>query len=61
MALGERLPNGTIQPRQGIVMSYQHLKAFAEALTTQLERLEKAMGEISYAPINPDAMKRDKD
>jgi|BarGraNGADG00212_2_1021979.scaffolds.fasta_scaffold152567_1 hypothetical protein len=51
IALGERLPNGSSEARIGIVMSHQHFKAFVQAATTQLTKLEQLMGEIHFEPV----------
>jgi hypothetical protein len=56
MALGERLPSGSVEPRIGITMSYQHFKAFVEALASQLNKLEEVMGGTSYVSVNPSAL-----
>jgi hypothetical protein len=44
----ERLPNDTVQPRVGIVMSPQHAKALLGALTTTIEKLEGMLGPIKF-------------
>jgi len=44
----ERSPSDKVEPRVGIVMSYQHAKAFLEVFTTQIKNIESAMGEIKY-------------
>jgi hypothetical protein len=52
IAFGERLPNGKSEARIGIVTSHQHFKAFVQAVTSQLARLEEAMGEIRFEPVD---------
>ena len=52
IAFGERLPDGSSAARVGIVMSHQHFKAFVQAVTIQLAKLEEVMGEIHFIPVN---------
>ena len=42
--LSDRLPNNSVKPRFGVVMSHTHAKAFLRALTSTIGMLEKMLG-----------------
>jgi hypothetical protein len=54
---GSEVVFSPIEPRVGIVMSYQQAKSFYEAFSKIIESVETKMGPIRYLPLEPEQEK----